>query len=144
MEIYTIGFTQKSAERFFGLLRAAGIRRLVDVRLNNASQLAAFAKQDDLRYFLRELCRAEYLHLPNFAPTKELLKKYKGKSLDWPGYEREYARILAERQPERAFDASFFSTPTVLLCSEAGPERCHRRLAAEYLARLFGLGVAHL
>lgn len=144
MEVYTIGFTQKSAERFFGLLKGAGIRRLLDVRLNNSSQLAAFAKQDDLCFFLRELCGAEYRHVPVFAPTEELLRGYKGKTLDWAGYEREYARILAERRPECGFEASFFSTPTVLLCSEAEPERCHRRLAAEHLARHFGLAVTHL
>ncbi len=144
MEIYTIGFTQKSAERFFGLLREAGIRRLLDVRLNNSSQLAAFAKQDDLRYFLREILGAEYLHAPVFAPTDELLKGYKGKTLDWPGYEREYARLLDERKPEQSFGPEFFATPTVLLCSEADPERCHRRLAAEHLARLSGLSVRHL
>ena len=144
MNIYTIGFTQKSAERFFGLLRAQGVRRLVDVRLNNSSQLAAFAKRDDLAFFLRELCAAEYLHLPDFAPTEELLAAWRGRTVDWAAGEREYQRLLQQRDPARALTAEFFATPTVLLCSEAQPTHCHRRLAAEYLAGRFGLTPVHL
>ena len=144
MEIYTIGFTKKNAERFFGLLSARGIKRLVDVRLNNSSQLAAFAKKDDLAYFLRTVCGAEYRHLPQFAPGPELLAAWKEKRLDWPGYENAYARLLAERDPASSLSADFFQTPTVLLCSEAEPAHCHRRLAAEHLAARFGLAVVHL
>jgi uncharacterized protein (DUF488 family) len=144
MEIYTIGFTKKNAERFFGLLRSNGIKRLVDVRLNNSSQLAAFAKKDDLAFFLREICGAEYLHLPLFAPSEELLSAWKGKRLDWSGYERKYMRLITDRDPACKLTDTFFKTPTILLCSEATPEHCHRRLAAEYLAERFILSVAHL
>lgn len=144
MEIYTIGFTQKSAEQFFGLLKTRGVKRLVDVRLNNSSQLAAFAKKDDLAFFLGAVCGAEYLHLPQFAPSAEMLAAWKEKRLDWPGYEEAYARLLAERDPAKGLSADFFQTPTVLLCSEAEPKHCHRRLAAEHLAARFGLAVVHL
>ena len=138
MEIYTIGFTKKSAEEFFALLRGAGIRRLVDVRLNNVSQLAAFTKRDDLRFFLRELCNADYLHEPRLAPTEDILKAYQRKEIEWVDYERAFRRLLAERHAETFIDRALFSQPTVLLCSEPIAEKCHRRLAAEYLAAAWG------
>ena len=144
MEVYTIGFTKKSAEQFFGLLSAQGIRRLLDVRLNNSSQLASFAKRDDLAFFLRKLCTCDYRHLPDFAPTEALLSAWRAKEIGWPGYEKAYADLLSERDPARSFHAEDFATPTVLLCSEAEPTYCHRRLAAEYLSRRFHLSAVHL
>jgi uncharacterized protein (DUF488 family) len=144
VEIYTIGFTQKNAARFFGLLRQAGIGRLVDVRLNNVSQLAGFTRRDDLAFFLKELCGAAYLHEPLLAPTKELLAAYRT-SKDWATYEREFTALIATRRIETLFPPDFFATPTVLLCSEPTPANCHRRLLAEYLqARLSHVTVAHL
>ena len=134
MEIYTIGFTKKSAEEFFGLLRGAGIRQLIDVRLNNVSQLAAFAKRDDLRFFLRELCDADYLHEPRLAPTEDILKAYQRKELSWADYERAFRTLLEERQAETLVSQASFAVPTTLLCSEPTAEKCHRRLVAEYLA----------
>ena len=134
MEIYTIGFTKKSAAEFFTALRRAGIRRLIDVRLNNTSQLAAFAKRDDLHFFLRELCDADYHHEPTLAPTEEILDAYKKKQIAWEEYETRYVDLLIERAAETAVDRRLFDVPAVLLCSESSPERCHRRLAAEYLA----------
>ena len=83
MKVSTIGFTKKSARRFFELLRASGARRVVDVRLNNASQLAGFAKKDDLAWFLDEICGIGYVHLPDLAPTRELLSDYRKKRIDW-------------------------------------------------------------
>lgn len=133
MEIYSIGFTQTSAADFFGRLRSAGIRRLVDVRLNNSSQLAAFAKRDDLGYFLRELCAAEYVHEPLLAPTQEMLDAYKKQRGAWQEYERRYLDLLNERKIETHLGRDLFSGPTVLLCSEAAATHCHRRLAIEYL-----------
>jgi uncharacterized protein (DUF488 family) len=145
MEIYTIGFTKKNAARFFGDLQRAGIRRLIDVRLNNTSQLAAFAKREDLEYFLREICGAEYHHEPQLAPTAEILDAYKAKTLDWPGYERRYLALLASREAERTVDRRLFDVPAVLLCSEVTAARCHRRLAAEYLASHWGdVRIVHL
>jgi len=138
VEIHTIGFTQKTAEEFFELLRAAGIKRLVDVRLNNVSQLAGFAKRDDLRYFLRELCDADYVHLPILAPDEGLLKGYRDKTISWEDYVPRYQALLTERRVEEVLDRSLFGVPAVLLCSEPTAERCHRRLAAEYLAGAWG------
>lgn len=145
MEIYTIGFTQKSAAEFFGALRRAGIRQLIDVRLNNTSQLAAFTKRDDLQYFLREICGADYHHEPMLAPTKEILGDYKKKQISWEEYETQYVDLLIERTAENTVDRGLFEIPAVLLCSEPTPEHCHRRLAAEYLARKWGgLEIVHL
>jgi uncharacterized protein (DUF488 family) len=134
MEIYSIGFTQKTAEQFFRLLKGAGIRRLLDVRLNNVSQLAGFAKRQDLPFFLKEICRAEYVHEPLLAPTQEMLDAYKKEKGSWPEYESKFLALLAERRIEEAIDCSLFSVPTVLLCSEPTPEQCHRRLVLEYLS----------
>lgn len=144
MEIYTIGFTQKSAAKFFGTLKDAGIRRLLDIRLNNVSQLAGFTRRDDLRYFLREICQAEYLHQPLLAPTKEILNAYR-KTKDWSTYERDFMALIAERNIDGLFPADFFAVPTVLLCSEPTPEQCHRRLIAEYLQQhRKGVTISHL
>lgn len=133
MEIYSIGFTQKTAEQFFSVLKSAGIRRLLDVRLNNISQLAGFAKRQDLPFFLEEICRAEYRHEPLLAPTQDILDSYKKKKGSWPEYESKFLALLSERRIEEALDRSLFSIPTVLLCSEPTPERCHRRLVLDYL-----------
>jgi uncharacterized protein (DUF488 family) len=138
VEIYTIGFTKKSAAEFFEALRRAGIRRLIDVRLNNTSQLAGFAKRDDLQYFLRELCAAEYHHEPALAPTEEILDDYKKKRISWEEYETRFVDLLIEREAETAVDRKLFDAPAVLLCSEPIAERCHRRLTAEYLAGKWG------
>lgn len=133
MEIYTIGFTKKTAAEFFGALKKAGIKRVLDVRLNNTSQLAGFTKREDLAYFLRELCGAEYLHMPLLSPTSEILQAYRKKQIGWEAYERRFLALMAERKIEDRVDPSLFSVPTVLLCSEATPDRCHRRLVLEYL-----------
>ena len=70
MRLFTIGFTKKSAEGFFTNLSKAGVKRVIDIRLNNMSQLAGFTKRDDLRYFLRTICNIDYIHLPELAPNK--------------------------------------------------------------------------
>lgn len=135
MEIYTIGFTQTTAERFFGRLREAGIGRLLDVRLNNSSQLAGFAKARDLPYFLVELIGATYEHEPLLAPTQDILDDYKKKGGSWRDYESVFLGLMAERRIEALLDPADFETPTALLCSEATAEHCHRRLVCEHLAR---------
>jgi len=145
MDVYTIGFTQRTAESFFGALRAAGIRRLVDVRLNNSSQLTGFAKRDDLAFFLRELCGAEYLHEPMLAPTQEILDGYRKEKGSWEGYERRFLALMGERRVEERLNPALFEIPTVLLCSEPEATRCHRRLVLEYLQRKWGnLNPIHL
>ena len=145
MEICSIGFTQKTAEEFFSLLRRAGIRRLLDVRLKNVSQLAGFAKREDLPFFLRELCGAEYRHETLLAPTAEILDEYKKKQGPWPEYEARFLALMAERKIEQKIDRALFSVPTVLLCSEPAATHCHRRLVLEYLRDKWGdLEITHL
>ena len=138
MEVYTIGFTQRSAAAFFGALRVAGVRRLLDVRLNNTSQLAGFAKRDDLEFFLSELCGAEYVHEPLLAPTQELLDGYRKARGSWDEYAERFLALLKERRVEQVLDRSVLAGPTVLLCSEPTADRCHRRLVLEYLAAAWG------
>ncbi len=132
MRIFTIGFTKKSAETFFTKLREAGVKRLVDVRLNKISQLAGFAKKDDLRYFASAILGIEYLHATELAPTAEILDRFKGHKGDWQLYERQFAALMKRRHIEDAFSQELFDG-ACLLCSEEKPDHCHRRLIAEYL-----------
>ncbi len=144
MKLYTIGFTKKSAEEFFGLLKSAGVKRVIDVRLNNVSQLAGFAKRDDLRFFLKAICRADYVHDPELAPTKELLEYYRTKGSAWPVYEESFLRLISERRIEKRL-AKSAANKACLLCSEQNPDHCHRRLVAEYLAKKWGnVEIVHL
>ena len=134
MEIFTIGFTRTTAEDFFQRLKSSGIERLLDVRLNNKSQLAGFAKRDDLAYFLRELVGAEYEHAPLLAPTQDILDDFKKKKeMPWDEYEDRFLRLMRDREIEEQLSPEDFSWRTVLLCSEDTPDHCHRRLVAEYL-----------
>lgn len=145
MRIHTIGFTQRSAEEFFSLLRGAGITRLLDVRLRNTSQLAGFTKRDDLAFFLDELLGADYEHRPDLAPTPELFKGWRRQGLAWGEFAARFRALLAERAVERHLDPAVCGEGTVLLCSEPEPDRCHRRLVVEYLAEAWGdLEVHHL
>jgi uncharacterized protein (DUF488 family) len=133
MEVFTIGFTKKTAAEFFGILQRRGIKRLIDVRLNNASQLAGFTKREDLQYFLRQLCGADYVHERLLAPTQEMLDAYKKNKGKWEDYERDFLALMAERKIEERLDRALFAVPAVLLCSEPAPENCHRRLVTDYL-----------
>ena len=145
MEIYTIGFAKKSAEAFFGALKKAGIKRLIDIRLSNTSQLAGFTKKDDLKFFLKELCDAEYIHEPFLAPTLEILNSYKKKKISWQEYEQSFLELMSERKIEEKIDQSLFNGPTVLLCSESKADHCHRRLVLEYLQYKWNtLTITHL
>ncbi len=132
MNIYTIGFTGKGAKEFFEILKKNKIEQVVDVRLNNTSQLAGFAKKGNLEYFLDEMCGIKYYHLEFLAPTKELRKIYSD-SGDWGLYVKEFQKLLRERNISTRLDKKFFEKRTCLLCAEASPEKCHRRLIAEYL-----------
>lgn len=144
MEISTIGFTQSSAEHFFGRLRAAGVRRLVDVRLHNVSQLAGFSKGPDLAFFLREICDAGYEQDLRLAPTDELLSAYRKGELDWDAYEQSFQALMLERDIPGQLQRAAFQTKTALLCSEAEPSRCHRRILADMLVEAWGGTVQHL
>ena len=130
--LWTIGFTQKSAEAFFGLLRYSGTQRLIDVRLNNDSQLAGFAKRADLAYFLKELCQIQYVHVPEFAPTKALLDRYRKYKGDWHAYAEGYLELLDIRRAENVLSRDDLNG-SCLLCSEHLPQQCHRSLLAHYL-----------
>lgn len=130
--IYTIGFTKKSAEEFFTKLSASGIQRVVDVRLNNVSQLAGFTKKEDLKYFLCAINKQEYVHLPTLAPTKELLDAYKKRKGSWETYEKEFIELMDSRKVETIVSKELLDG-ACLLCSEDEPQHCHRRLVAEYL-----------
>lgn len=132
MQIYTIGFTKKNAESFFDFLRKSNITTLVDVRLNNVSQLAGFAKRDDLKFFLKELCDADYVHAPELAPTKELLSGYKKGDISWDAYEDKFLNLMAQRNIEKTVQPELLDNGC-LLCSEHEPHLCHRRLVVEYL-----------
>ena len=137
IQLYTIGFTQKSAEAFFSLLQEAGVRRVVDVRLSNTSQLAAFAKRDDLVYFLREIVGIDYVHVPELAPTKEIFDAYKKHKGAWEVFEQEYLELLEKRRIDESVARDVIDQGC-LLCSEHQPHHCHRRLVAEYLDRRWG------
>jgi uncharacterized protein (DUF488 family) len=124
---------KKSAEQFFNRLKQPGLVQVVDTRLNNTSQLAGFTKKRDLEFFLHEICKLGYVHLPELAPTQEILDAYKA-SGEWSNYERQFLSLMAERRIEDQVDKSILDGGC-LLCSEATPEHCHRRLVAEYLRR---------
>lgn len=144
MKIYTIGFTRKSAEKFFGLLRTSGATTLVDVRLNNVSQLAGFAKRDDLKFFLGELCSMGYAHRPDLAPTQAILDDYKKQGTGWETYENRFLKLMEQRTIEDTVPQGLIDN-AVLLCSEDKPHHCHRRLVAEYFADRWGsVTVEHL
>ena len=132
--LYTIGFTKKSAERFFSLLRNNHVKRLIDVRINNSSQLAGFAKGKDLEFFVREICQIPYKHITDFAPSKLLLDKWHKQDVTWAEYETIYTSMLKERDIIRKYGIKQFDG-ACFLCSEETTENCHRRLLAEYLKK---------
>ena len=145
MKLYTIGFTQKSAERFFGLLAEHEVDRVVDIRLNPGGQLSGFAKQGDLAWFLDRLNGAGYIHLPQLAPSAEIRDAYR-KDRDWDTYVLQFEELMDVREiPDTLDRASFKESVSCLLCSEPTPERCHRRLVAERLAQAWpGVEVIHV
>ena len=135
MTLFTIGFTKKTAKQFFELLKKNKVEVLLDIRLNNKSQLAGFTKGDDLQYFLSEICHCQYKHCLEFAPTKEILDAYKKKQISWDEYERQYSTLMKKRAKHLDFCSQFSNyTNICLLCSEPTPEQCHRRLLAEMIA----------
>ena len=144
MRLYTLGFTRKSAESFFELLRVSGANRVIDVRLNNVSQLAGFTKRDDLAYFLRQVCSMDYEHMPDLAPTRELLKAYRDGEISWDDYEAQFLALMAERRIEELPIQALMDN-ACLLCSEETADQCHRRLVAEYLqGKWSGMEIIHL
>ena len=144
VRIFTIGYAGKTAEEFFTTLKQAGIRKVIDVRLYNTSQLAGFTKREDIKYFLQTIVGSDYIHLPMLAPTRELLGDYKKGLISWEQYETQFKEIITGRRIERELvpqdmDMSCF------LCSEAKAEKCHRRLVAEYLSQHWeNVSISHL
>lgn len=145
MNVYTIGFTKKNAETFFGLIKKNKVKTLIDIRLNNSSQLAGFAKKDDLKFFLKELCSTQYIHIPELAPTQDILNAYKNGEISWENYENSYLKLLEQRKVENIITTELLDC-SCFLCSEHKAQFCHRRLAVDYLNRKNGnsLIVKHL
>lgn len=146
MIIYTIGFAQKNAEQFFNLIRNNEIEVLIDIRLNNKSQLAGFTKGNDLPFLLREICNCKYVHKSDYAPTKEILSSYQKKKIGWREYEELFLPLIENRRIENDFEESFSMYKKVcLLCTEPMPKMCHRRLVADYLKkRIAGISIIHI
>ena len=143
--VSTIGFTRTTAEKFFERLVTSGVKKVVDVRLHNTSQLAGFAKAEDLGYFLTKIGGIDYAHQPLLAPTDIMLKSYRREKGDWSVYEGRFLALMSERKIETRLTAEMFDG-ACLLCSEAEPHRCHRRLVCDYLNGKWGgrLNVRHL
>lgn len=142
--LFTIGFTKKTAEKFFEKLKRAGVQNIVDVRLNNVSQLAGFAKRADLEYFLRELAGIGYIHVPELAPTKEMFDAFKKNKGDWSDFKKPFLDLMHQRRIEEVLDRNLFDRGC-LLCSEDKPHHCHRSLVARYLNEKWnGISVDHL
>jgi uncharacterized protein (DUF488 family) len=144
IKLFTIGFTKTSAANFFGRLEKCGVRRVIDTRLNNTSQLSGFAKQPDLAYFLSKVSGIAYEHQLPFAPTRDILEDYKKKRINWQDYENKYLELIRQRAVESLVDPEKING-ACLLCSEDKPHHCHRRLLAEYLQDHFkNIEIVHL
>ena len=145
MDVTTIGFTKTTAENFFRRLKSAGVKRVIDVRLHNTSQLAGFAKADDLPFFLSELCGADYVHEPLLAPTEEIMTAFKKQKGDWNVFRESFLGLMADRKIENQLKGEAFDG-SCLLCSEDKPHQCHRSLVVDYLNDKWGgrLAVRHL
>jgi uncharacterized protein (DUF488 family) len=131
IKLYTIGFTKKTARQFFELLKKNNIKKLIDVRINHASQLAGFAKGADLEYFAEEICGIKYEHIADFAPTKELLSDYQNKKIDWTEYQKIYRSIIETRKVIETYNFEDFDD-ACFLCSEPTADQCHRGILVEY------------
>jgi uncharacterized protein (DUF488 family) len=144
VDLFTIGFTQKTAQKFFDTLVKSGVKRVIDTRLNNVSQLAGFTKKTDLEYFLKKIGNIEYIHILELAPTKNILDEYKKNKGDWSVYEQKFLHLMTEREIEKKVRPELLDGGC-LLCSEAKPHYCHRRLVAEYLSTKWGnVKICHL
>jgi uncharacterized protein (DUF488 family) len=145
IQIFTIGFTKRTATEFFGELERARIEHLVDVRLSNTSQLAGYTKRGDLEFFLERVGGISYRHEPLLSPTRELFDDRKRRRVGWQEFEKRFRRLMVERRVEDRIDPSWFRGRTVLLCSEASADECHRSIVADYLANAWGgTEVTHL
>jgi uncharacterized protein (DUF488 family) len=144
VRLFTIGYTKKSAEEFFSKIRNAHVKRILDIRLNNSSQLAGFTKRPDFEYFLKEIGGIDYLHLPELCPTKEIFEAYREHTITWQEFEKQFVDLLKQRRIEDIVDKELLDH-ACLLCSEDKPDHCHRRLVGQYLSQKPGnLELVHL
>lgn len=143
MNIYTIGFTKHTSEEFFEKLKSAGVKRVIDIRINRTSQLAAFAKGSDLPYLLKAIGGIEYESIIELAPTKELLKSYRSKEITWEEFENKYKKQIEDSNATSKLNKNHFED-ACLLCSEVTAEKCHRRILAEKLNQIWGVKIIHL
>ena len=144
VQLFTMGFTQKTAEQFFDILIKSGVKTVIDTRLNNVSQLAGFTKKNDLKYFLKQVGGIDYVHILDLAPTKDILDEYKKNKGDWGVYEQKFLKLISDRQIEKKVTPELLNHGC-LLCSEPKPHNCHRRLVAEYLSKKWeNIKVCHL
>jgi len=144
IKLFTIGYTKRSAESFFTALKQAEIKLLIDIRLNNTSQLAGYTKKNDFAFFLREICCSDYKHMPELAPTKDILDCYKAKQIDWKTYELRFRQLLEDRNLIHLIERVNFDH-ACLLCAEPWPDKCHRRLVADYIKKhRFEVVIKHL
>lgn len=144
IKLFTIGFTKKSAKQFFELLKENEVKKIVDVRINNTNQLAGFAKYPDLAYFAKSIANIDYVHIVDFAPTKELLSDYQNKKIDWTEYEKIFRQLIEQREVAIKYDVNNFNE-ACFLCSEHLPDKCHRRLLVEYIKKnINNVEICHL
>lgn len=144
-KLYTIGFTKKSAADFFGILKENNITKVIDIRLNNTSQLAGFSKYPDIEFFLREIIDVDYIHDPMFSPLEVTLKRYKSKKITWIDYMVEFEATMNERRiKEYILNKYFHEDRLCLLCSEALPTHCHRSLVANIFKELLNCEIINL
>jgi uncharacterized protein (DUF488 family) len=136
VKLFTIGFTKRSAQDFFGSIKKNKVKTLIDIRLNNVSQLAGYTKREDLKYFLEAICNVNYMHITDLAPTEIILKKYRNKEINWGEYERLFTELLKNRKPEKAVNIEILEN-ACLLCSETTTDFCHRRLVADYFKDIY-------
>ena len=141
--LFTIGFAEKSAEDFFGLLIKNRVRLVIDIRLNNKSQLAGFTKKDDLRYFLKEIGGIEYVHNVDLAPTENILKDYRNKAISWSDLEKSLLALVSKRRVIDTYSATDLDR-ACLLCSEHEPMKCHRSFIAELFSKRYKIAINHL
>lgn len=147
MAVYTIGFTKKSAEKFFEVLRTEKIDMLIDIRLKNTSQLAGFAKHPDIKYFLRQMKICNYIHDLNFAPSEKTLKEYKSKLINWESYTEQFEETMKQRDIRKYISekyADYKDKNICLLCSEESHVNCHKSLVAEYFRDIFNIPIKNL
>ena len=143
--VYTIGFTKKSAEDFFSILVKNNVRVLLDIRLNNTSQLAGFSKYPDIKFFTNEIAKIKYIHDDFFSPTDDILKSYKHKEITWEEYEKSFDELMKERNIEEYIRKNYANLDRFcLLCSEEKSDKCHRRLVAEKMAEIYNMDIIHL